>query len=68
MSDPVASLSDATAIRGSLFGGTGATARLGGFAGIFSAEKCFLICPSITAGSKSPTAITAWRSGRYQFR
>ena len=39
--------------------------RLVGFTALGIPAKCFLICASIAAGSKSPTAITACRSGRY---
>src|SRR3982751_250185 len=62
----VASLSLAIAMRGSLLLGTSYVGRFTSFAGFLRAEKCCLIFDSMTAGSKSPTAITAIRSGRYQ--
>ena len=62
----VASLSLAIAMSGLTFDGTFAMTRFGaaGFRGMLA--KCFRICASISAGSKSPTATTAMRSGRYQ--
>ncbi len=62
------SLSAATEMRVSPCPGMSYQVRGRSFFGFFSPPKRALMARSISAGSKSPTAMTAMRSGRYQSR
>ena len=62
------SLSDASDMRVSAWSGTSYQGRGRGLAGLDSPEKRALMARSIAAASKSPTAMTAIRLGRYQSR